>query len=118
MSTYGQWTEVREYRVWQHEDIYAAVTVDKYRNGWFNVSEDGSEDVYKTRSESDAFRYALSRMHVLETEACNACWCQTMGTDELEECADATQNVYGSTHGVRSYVYDSVNGTEIESYNL
>lgn len=118
MGTYGKWTEVREYRVWQSEDIYACVTVDKHENGWYNISEDGSDTVVKTRDEEYAFRHAHYRMGVLETEARESCWCLTEDAEAQEECGDAARNVYGDSHGVRSHVYDSVEGTEIESWNL
>lgn len=113
MATYNGWTEVREYRVWMAEDVYAVVSVARHRNGWFHVYEDGSEEELKTRQESQAFRYALSRMHVLETEACGTCPCE-----DDEDCADAARNVYGSPHGVRSQVVDSDSSREIESWNL
>lgn len=119
MPTYGGWTEVREYRVWSAEDVYACVTVNKHRNGWFHVYEDGSEDnELKTRSESYAFRYALDRMHILETEACNACPCVDWDADDRERCEMASENVYDAPHGVRSHVYDSLTGDEIEPWNL
>lgn len=118
MATYGGWTEVREYRVWASEDIYACVTVERHRNGWFRVYEDGSDDVYRTRSESWAYSHAKSRMEALTQEACDTCPCAKWDPEDREECEDAARNVYGDSHGVRSYVYDSVNGTELESWNL
>lgn len=118
MTSYGDWTEVREYRVWQSDDIYACVTVDKHKNGWYSVSEDGSDCVVKTRSDESAFRYAKTRMEALETEARESCWCLTEDEESQEQCGDAALNIYGEPHGVRSQVYDSVEGTEIESWNL
>lgn len=122
MATYGGWTEVREYRVWSAEDTYAVVTVSKHRNGWFHVYEDGPEDQeLKTRSEGYAFRYAANRAELIHDEAINMCPCLTDASydqEEREECEDAARNVYGSPHGVRTQVVDSITGYEIESWEL
>lgn len=118
MATYNGWTELREYRVWASEDIYACVTIERHRNGWISVYEDGSEEVYKTRSEEWAFRYALDRMLILETEASNACLCKEWSEEGQEACEDAARNVYGYAHGVRSQVVDMEENRSLDEYEL
>lgn len=110
MATYNGWTEVREYRVWMGDELYASVTVDKHSNGWFNVSADGSDDVYKTRSESCAYRAALSDAEAIVGEAVASCTCG--------ESADECGRFHGGPHGVRMNVYDSTEGRELEPYEL
>lgn len=118
MATYGGWTEMREYRVWQAEDVYACITVDKHKNGWYMVQEDGSDTVVKTRDETYAFRHALYRMGVVETEARESCWCLTEDAEAQEECADAARNVYGDPHGVRTQVVDMIENRSLDECEL
>jgi len=118
MATYGGWTELREYRVWASEDIYAVVTVERHRNGWFRVYEDGSDEVYKTRSESWAYGHAKSRMEALTQEACDACPCADWDPEEQEECEDAARNVYGDSHGVHTQVVDMIENRSLDQFEL
>jgi hypothetical protein len=74
------------------------------------VSAEGSEDVYKTRSESCAYRAALSDADAIEREAIDSCKCG----ETAEECG----RVHGGPHGVRMNVYDSTEGRELEPYEL
>lgn len=114
MATYGGWTEVREYRVWQDEETYAVVTVAKHRNGWFHVYEDGSGDwERKTRSESAAFGYAIIRSEWLENEAKETCRCHQWAEVEQVECYSSELNPYDSPHGVRIQVVDEIENRDI-----
>lgn len=121
MATYNGWTELREYRVWAAEDVYACVTVTKHRNGWFHVYEDGPDgEELKTRSEGYAYRYAMNRAEIIHDEAVDACPCHGSDYDqwEKEECESDVHNVYGSAHSVRTQVVDMVENRELESYEL
>lgn len=89
---------LREYRVWQGEETYAVVSVDKLSNGEFNVYADGDDTGTHWHSEESAFRYAKLRMETLFLEAQEECNCG-MSADECGE-------VYNAPHGVRTQVVD------------
>lgn len=114
MATYNGWTEVREYRVWMAEDTYAVVTVNKHRNGWFHVYEDGSDAELKTRSEIRAYGYAGSRMDELVSEAEDSCTCAEDGWDDEGMCSDPAFNPYGSPHGVRDQIVDMIENRRLD----
>lgn len=118
MATYNGWTELREYRVWMSEDIYACVTVERHRNGCVNVYADGSDEVYKTRDLNNAYRVAKDMSDELTSEAIQTCPCDQWDPEEREECEDAARNVYGDSHGVRTQVVDMVENRSLYEYEL
>jgi len=106
MATYNGWTEMREYRVWQAEDLWANTTVSRHINGWYQVDTDGYDVPYKTRSESDAFLCAASRTRTCEEEAKTSCPCG----EPAEECGE----VYNAPHAVRTQVIDCEENRELD----
>lgn len=110
MATYGGWTEVREYRVWQADDMYACTTVLKHANGWYQVDTDGYDVPYKTRNESYAFECASRRAAECSDEAQRVCPCG----ETAEECG----SVYDAPHAVRTQVVDVAENRELEPYEL
>lgn len=118
MAKYKGWTEVREYRVWQADDMYACTTVLKHKNGWYQVDTDGYDVPYKTRSENDAFTVALQRAETCAEEAKNTCPCHRWAEVEQVECYSPELNPYNAPHGVRTQVVDVQENREIDSWNL
>lgn len=118
MATHGGWTELREYRVWMSEDVYACVTVERHVNGWINVYADGDEHSYKTRDLNNAYRVAKDMSDELTSEAVLTCPCAEWDQEEREDCEDAARNVYGDSHGVRTQIVDMIENRELQEYEL
>lgn len=116
MAMYGNWQELREYRVWSAEDVWQCSTVSRNtRNGWYRVDTDGYDVPYSTRSEREAYECAQTRSETGECEARMSCPCKSYGD---ESCADAESNPYGNAHSVRTQVVDMIENRELDSYEL
>lgn len=110
MATYGGWKELREYRVWMGEELYACTTVSKHTNGWYQVDTDGYDVPYKTRSESTAYDIASHRSGACEEEAKASCTCG----EPAEECG----SVYDAPHGVRLQITDVEENRSLDPWEL
>lgn len=115
MATYNGWTELREYRVWMCDDIYAVATVSRHTNGRYRVDVDGEDEPYRTTSKGAANRYAELSAEQSEGEAVDTCECGEYGDDE---CKDASTNPYNSPHGVRTQVVDMLENRELAQSEL
>ncbi len=118
MATYGGWQELREYRVWASEDVYACVTVERHRNGWINVYADGDDHPYKTRDLNNAYRVAKDMSEELSAEAERECPCSEWDQEEREQCSNAYENASDSPHGVRVQIVDMIENRELQEYEL
>ncbi|APC46279.1 hypothetical protein HWB05_gp017 [Streptomyces phage BRock] len=119
MATYNGWTELREYRVWMGEETYSVVTVERHRNGWYRVYEDGGSDWSRsTRSGTIAFDEASNRAEWLQGEAADTCPCQKWAEVEQVDCYSPELNPYNSAHGIRLQVVDMIENRELEFYEL
>lgn len=108
MATYNGWTEMREYRVWQAEDLWANTTVSRHNNGWYRVDTPEYDVPYKTRSETDAFMCASQRAGTCVEEVKTFCPCD----ETAEECG----RVYDAPHAVRIQIVDCVENRDLDSW--
>lgn len=109
MATYGGWTEMREYRVWQGEELYSVVSVEQHRNGRVRVFVD-SELYSGTASLSDAYSDAHERARELQGEAEASCTCG----EDADECG----RVYDAPHGVRLQITDVEENRTLDPWEL
>lgn len=109
MASYDGWTEKREYRVWQGEEIYSVVSVDQHRNGRVRVFVD-SELYSGSASLTQAYTDALSRARELQGEAEDSCTCG----ESAEECG----SVYDAPHGVRLQITDVEENRSLDPWEL
>lgn len=96
--------DLREYRVWQADDVYACVTVSQ--EGFvITVYADGDDSVQDFGYLHDAYRAAQDKMYELFYEAMEACPCG----ESAEDCGWA----YDAPHAVRWQVVDCVENREL-----
>jgi hypothetical protein len=97
---------MREYRVWQGEEIYSVVSVDLFKaNGRVRIYVDS--DLVGTETDLNAaYMKAEARAHDLVREAQDACSCG----EPAEECGSA----YDAPHGVRLQVTDEEENRELD----
>lgn len=105
MDSYNDWTEIREYRIWQGEEVAFFVQVVQHTNGRVRVFED-SVLVQSSTSLTDAYTYAQNIANTLAQEAENECPC---GLEPLE-CGE----IYGLPHAVRIQVVDCMENRDLD----